>query len=74
MNHRVHDRLEERLCAVLGEVLAGGRLARPDVHVAHGEGERLRDLAVDWPRDFLRVDLARRAIRALVADGGNGGV
>ena len=74
MYHRVHDRLEERLRAVLGEVLAGGRLARPNVHIAHSEGEHLRDLAVDRPRDLLGVDLARRAVGTPVADSRDGRV
>ena len=67
VHHGVDDRLEDRLLAVLRHVDPRRNLAGRDLHVAHGEPYRVRDLPLQRARDFLRVDLPGGAVGAPVA-------
>ena len=74
VRHRVDHGLEDGALAVLGQIDARRVIVRRHLHVAHGEGHGVGDLAVQRPADGLRVDLPGRAVGAAVAGSGDAGV
>ena len=74
VGHRIGDRLEQGLGAVLWQIHASRILVGPDAHVAHGEGDRFGDLPVEGAADRLGVELAGGPVGTAVVGGRDAGV